>query len=325
MWWNINKTLSYNALFNFIIGNRGGGKTFGATDWSIRDFTKNDGEFIYVRRTETELEKCVPTFFQAIQKENKFPNTKFDVKGNFIINDKVAGYPIALSKSRQYKSVSFPNVTKIIFDEFQTEGHYLKNEVEIALDLYESVDRGHDRVRFFFLSNAITQTNPYFTYFHLTVPYCGTINCKNDVLVEFVSDSDFIEHKKNTRFGKIIKDTPYGEYNIENKFRYDTNNFVSKKSETAKYLFTFVYKAGNYGVWIDYKKGLMFVNEQVDPYCKIILCLTLDDHTPNTMLLKSKSKDPYLSMLIEQYGLGNVRFGNINVKNNVMDLISQTY
>lgn len=325
MFWDINRTLSYNALFNFIVGNRGGGKTFGATDWAIRDFKKNNGEFIYVRRTDTELEKCVPNFFQAIQKEGLHNDVELSVKGNFLCDGKVIGYPIPLSTSRQFKSVSFPNVTKIIFDEFQTERQYLKNEVEIALDLYESVDRGHDRVKFFFLSNAISETNPYFTYFKLNVPYCGTISCKDDLLVEFVADSDFIEHKKQTRFGKIISNTPYGDYNIDNKFRNDSKNFIEKKSETSRYSFTFIYKNDTYGVWADYRKGTLYVTENVDPYCKIVLCLTIDDHTPNTMLLKSKTKDPYLAFLIEQYGLGNVRFGSQLIKNNVMEIISQTY
>lgn len=40
MYWNPNKTLSYNKLFNFIVGSRGGGKSFGAKDLCIRRFLK---------------------------------------------------------------------------------------------------------------------------------------------------------------------------------------------------------------------------------------------------------------------------------------------
>ena len=30
IFWDIGRTLTYNALFNFIVGNRGGGKSYGA-------------------------------------------------------------------------------------------------------------------------------------------------------------------------------------------------------------------------------------------------------------------------------------------------------
>ena len=33
MWYNYNKILSYNAMFNFIIGERGVGKTYGIKDY----------------------------------------------------------------------------------------------------------------------------------------------------------------------------------------------------------------------------------------------------------------------------------------------------
>lgn len=59
MFWNIKHTLSYRALFNYIIGNRGGGKTFGAKQYVIEQFLKNQKEFIYLRRYRTELQKLI--------------------------------------------------------------------------------------------------------------------------------------------------------------------------------------------------------------------------------------------------------------------------
>lgn len=68
---DLNRTLSYNALFTFIIGNRGGGKTYGFKQWAINDFIKNKKQFIYLRRYKTELID-VNKFFADIQHE--FPN-----------------------------------------------------------------------------------------------------------------------------------------------------------------------------------------------------------------------------------------------------------
>ena len=38
MWYDYSKVLSYNAMFNFIIGERGVGKTYGAKKYAINRF-----------------------------------------------------------------------------------------------------------------------------------------------------------------------------------------------------------------------------------------------------------------------------------------------
>ena len=70
MFWNIQKTLSYNALFNFIVGNRGGGKTYGAKEFVINRFLKHQEQFVYIRRYKKEFSK-IKTFFADI--EEAFP------------------------------------------------------------------------------------------------------------------------------------------------------------------------------------------------------------------------------------------------------------
>lgn len=62
------KTLTYNALFNFIIGNRGSGKTYWAKRWAINDFIKKGEQFIYLRRYKTEL-RTIKNFFADISEE----------------------------------------------------------------------------------------------------------------------------------------------------------------------------------------------------------------------------------------------------------------
>ena len=110
------KTLTYNALFNFIIGNRGSGKTYWAKRWAINDFIKKGEQFIYLRRYKTEL-RTIKNFFADISEE--FPGVDFTVKGNdLLIDGEKAGEAMALSTSKIMKSNSYPKVTKIIFDEF---------------------------------------------------------------------------------------------------------------------------------------------------------------------------------------------------------------
>jgi len=48
--WNARQTLTHNVLFNVIVGNRGGGKTYGAKEWAIDNFIKTGEQFGYIRR-----------------------------------------------------------------------------------------------------------------------------------------------------------------------------------------------------------------------------------------------------------------------------------
>lgn len=81
IWWDCKKTLSYNCLFNFIVGARGVGKTFGSLKYAIEKFKKSPvddrDQFMYVRRFNTELKKLTEQrggrIFKAIMKEKNFP------------------------------------------------------------------------------------------------------------------------------------------------------------------------------------------------------------------------------------------------------------
>ena len=321
MWYDIRKTLSYNCLFNFIIGNRGGGKTYGFKHYAIRDFLRSGNEFVYVRRYKEEL-KDIKNFFDDVSKE--FPNHTFAVKGsNFFIDDKKAGYAIVLSTAKIKKSVSYPNVNKICFDEFILDKgvyHYLPDEVVNFLELYETIARMRD-VRVFFLSNALTQTNPYFLYFDISLPYQSTIKRDGEILIQLVEDADYIEAKSNTRFGKMIKGTSYGNYAIENSFLRDTPVFIEKRSQKSNYFFTFVYAAAEIGVWIDYNEGLIYVSNVVDKMCKAVYVVKTEDHRPNTLLLKSKNQSQLIKTFVENYKMGNVRYEDINLKNITTQII----
>ena len=191
MYWDINNSLSYNRLFNFIVGARGVGKTYGAKRWAINDFLKNGNQFVYVRRYKEEFKK-IPKFFADIQDEFSKHELKV-VPPNFVIDGKVAGTYIALSTSKIEKSTPYPSVTKIIFDEFILDKgfhHYLPDEVTNFLELYSTVARSRD-VKVYFLSNALSITNPYFLYFDLKLPYGKSISTKDDILLECVQDSKY--------------------------------------------------------------------------------------------------------------------------------------
>ena len=175
IFWNPDKVVSYGCLMNFILGERGVGKSFSMTKFVIDDFLRHENEFVYLRRYKTELDTSVPKFFDAIVNENVY-GEDFELKvkksknmSEFYIDGRRAGYAVALSTANVLKSTSFAKVKNIVFDEFIIDKgayHYLPNEVEKMLDIIETIGRLRD-VRVFFLGNSITFSNPYFNYFDI--------------------------------------------------------------------------------------------------------------------------------------------------------------
>ena len=122
IFYNYDRVISYNAFLNFLIGERGVGKTFGASEFVTRQFIKKGHEFVYMKRYKTDLEKGKKKFFKSLIDEGKFENHKLEVKGNnFLIDEKIGGYSMTLSTAHQIKSTNFPKVKYIIFDEFLIE------------------------------------------------------------------------------------------------------------------------------------------------------------------------------------------------------------
>lgn len=335
IYWDIKKPLSYNCLWNFILGMRGGGKTYGSLKYCIEQHLahKKKGEkweFVYVRRLKSELEKLTimrgGRLFNAVSQE--FPTHKLKAESNTLYCDKdVIGYSIPLSTASIMKSDAFPNVKVIIFDEFIIDNrgtyHYLKDEVTKFLDLYETIARGRD-VIVLFLSNAVTVTNPYFDYFHLNKPLNGDIQrfgkAKQILVQNFVSQ-DLSALKKESRFGKIISGTEYLDYAYENEWLLDNTDFVEHKTQRARYYLTLRYKDNWLGVWFDDVQWLYYISNDVDLQYGHVYSVTTDDHKPNIMLFKAGRKLSWLKNLQDAYNAGAVRYENIKLKNWFRDIM----
>lgn len=348
MFWDIGKTLTYNSLINVIVGNRGGGKTYGAKKRGIDNFIKRKEQFGYIRRYKDDLKEPMQQYFKDIAPA--YPEYEFMTKGmKFYIrlrpedpNEKwtdadIAGYGFTLSTASNKKSIAYPNITTLIFDEFLLDrGNimYLQDEPGKLLNLYETIARpgtGHPRVVLFMLANALSITNPYFLYWDLKMPKTPDKHGKyiwrhptRPIIVEDVRNEAFIDAKKNTEFGRLVDGTKYADYSINNEFLLDDETFIEKKSKNARYYFTFIYKDKKYGVWIDQALGRMWVSEDVDPSCIFVYTLTLKDHQPNTMFLKTQNHSMHFKNFVTNYKLSNVYFENMNVKNIAYEVLSMS-
>lgn len=348
IFWNVKRTLTHNTLINVIVGNRGGGKSFGCKELAIDNFIKKKEQFGYIRRYKDDLKEPMIQFFKDI--EYKYPDYEFKSDSKYFYcrlkpaNEKekwtekdICGYGFTLSTANNKKSISYPNITLLIYDEFLIDKgnqRYLTNEPVALLNLYETIARpgtDHPRVILFMLANALSITNPYFLYWDLKMPTKKDKNNKwiwkhptRPILVEDVRNEDFIDKKKNTEFGKLIEGTSYSDYSIDNKFLLDDNTFVEKRTANSRYYFTFIYQEHTLSVWTDYKEGKMYVSKDIDPDYPLVYSTTMKDHKPNTMLLKNTSRNLHFKRFIENYKLGCVYFESINVKNLCYEVIKMT-
>lgn len=327
IFWDYRNTLSYNAMFNFIVGNRGGGKSYGVKEWCIEDFIKDGKQFVYVRRFSTEF-KNIKTYWSDIQ--DQYPKHKFYIKGrNFYIDDKIAGYGLSLTTASKEKSTAFPKVNKIIFDEFLIDKggfvRYLKDEVELFLNLVETVFRQRDG-RIIFLGNAISITNPYFAFFDIVMPTnTKKIYHKKGVLIQLVQDAGYIAMKKKTRMYQILEGTKFTKFAVDNEFLRDTGQFVIKSPQKLLYRCTIRSEGVHYGVWYAEEDGYLYVSQKFDLTNGLVYTTRVDEHTPNTILLKGSGKSVMIKDLIENYKMGLVRFDCVNTQNVVIDAVKNSF
>ena len=328
------RIISYNALLNLVIGERGCGKTFGFKCYAVKRFLNKNKQFAYIRRYDTDLEESVGRtndnkFFEQIRSE--FPNSEFKITKSkkvrrLYIDGKICGYALPLSSADSLKSSTYENVDTLIFDEFMLkEGssqHYLRNEPEIILDLIETIGRLRD-IRIFCLGNAISSTCPLMSYFDLTLPYNTDIKLfkEGTIAVEYIKNEKYREVKKASRFGKLIDGTKYGKYAIDNEFLSDSKSFIKKKDKNAKFYFILIVNGKQYGIWRDFKNQVIYVSNDIDPNCPIKFAIHEEDHNESTVYAKVRSNF-WFKQIISAYRYARLCFESQAIKNLFMQELS---
>jgi hypothetical protein len=360
-YYSLHDVLSRNAMWNFILGARGLGKTYAAADYVLKKWLNKRWEFIYLRRTEEEVKKAKISFWNDMAQ--RYPQYVFrnegmllqicldpyedsgeNIEHNFIdgktettqyrtlkkrLKWETCGYIIALSTAGALKSMPFPNVHTIIYDEiFPTAhgnvGQYLGSETELFQEFYSTVDRWQDRVRVLALSNATNVANIYFSTYGIKAEEqhkAIQLYAKGYIAVEIADYKGFSSKVKNTRFGQLIRDTEYGQYAIDNEFRNahsELMGVVDKRRDG--YNFTIITNMGTMRIWSH-------------PDADFNTCAIASDLTPahercrTTVPSKVSPDCPLLSIrdalskrLIQAYRGGTMRFESAEQQAIFMDL-----
>lgn len=340
--WNGQKTLSYNCLYNFIIGIRNAGKTFGGNALMLDRFLTGKGKTMYLRRYSTELDDLthgpMPSMFVKLNRFLKKHgiDAECTAKDDMLYcGDALMGYARALTTISNKKSNDFDNVSLIIMDEFIIENkatyHYLKNEVNVFNSVYKTIVRDIDRfVPVLFLSNAVSIANPYFDFYHLSRPFNNGDETDVDrqrfgngrhILVEDVHPRKLQEETRKTAWYEMNMGTDYADYAVNNTWLLDNTDFIAKKNKRCVYKMSLRYNGRWLGVWFDPLDWLYYISEDVDLTHPMKYSATTDDHKPNVLLFHGAQQMPFIKEIRDAYDRGCVRYESMRLKNDFRDII----
>lgn len=332
-YWNIKNYLPYQRCFNLINSERSIGKTYTTQGFFLDRAINNGEEFVYIVRTQDEKEHGVfsKAFEKVCMKEFKDYEFEFTRDDCYLLipdgtgkasQKECIGHCIALSEATKSKKMNFPNVKWLMFDEYIVDERgrsaYVGgwNEPELLLKIYHTIDREQDNVVCFLLANNITFYNPYHMHKAFAIPHTkkDEVWYNENVLFHWVSASlELKEQKAKCKFLKMIEDTDYGAYASQGEYINDNHQFIMDRTPKAYHSFNIEFEGDKFGIWIDHRAGVVFIDTKINPSCPLNYALTLQDHKENTLLTKAKTAHS-LSWLSTQFKLGNVRFTSMEVK-----------
>lgn len=182
-YYSLDRINKENAIYNVIFGERSNGKTYSVLVQGIKEFYKTGGQMAIVRRWEEDIKgRRASGIFRGINENNevskitkgeysgvayysgRFYLCNYDEKGKPLYNESdVLGYTFALSTGEHDKSVSFPKVTTIMFDEFLTKHSYLPDEFVLFMNTVSTIVRKRTDVKIYMLGNTVNRYAPYFS------------------------------------------------------------------------------------------------------------------------------------------------------------------
>ena len=275
---NIKQILDYDQPFNFVVGGRGTGKTYGA----LKTAYENDIRFILMRRTQAQCDLINKPEFNPFKVLNSDIGSNAMVKSISKYNskiieeteetEKIIGYTCALSTIANMRGFDASDVNLLIYDEFIPEKHErsIKNEGSAFLNAFETINRnrelkGNKPLQVICLANAFNIANPIFLELGL-VGRCEKlkksgqelfIDKERGVVLVLLQKSRISKQKSDTALYRISTGS-YSEMALSNDFIY--NNTDNIKSMALKE-FKLICTVGEISIYKHKSKRLFYVSE----------------------------------------------------------------
>lgn len=322
-WYSYNRLLSYNAMYYFIMSNRGNGKSYGAKKLIIDNHLKKGKQTCYVRRTKSELEKTKKTFWNDIKKE--YGDLELEIKGDIgYINGEEVVYFMALSIAGKLRSSSYPDVNLVIYDEYIIEtsrfNNYLPFEENLVWSLNETIIRDREDVRVLFIGNCVSFVNPLFTDLGIEPTPGKQFQKFNDnlVVLEHLNDVSFAEAKRKTKHARLMIQSKYGQYAIDNVMLEDTSDFISKGRGKGNWGYLSILKSQGFtvGVWCEHLTDTYYIDKDIKLNADIpkYTVLNKDTESGYKNLKLGREGDWRIKNLKKAYYNGKVYYSSQEVK-----------
>lgn len=266
--------LSKNALTSLVFSDRSDGKSFDCKLRALEDYEKDKSITIYMRRYKSEItDKLYNSFFDEVLKVEKyskyndwiFKGSKTGVQVKTSISGKwdwiIYFVPLSMSGKLKSQLSEVLRVKTIDFDEYiPLDGRYLKDEPNILMEFYKTIDRDRDIVQLLILGNKITPFNPMFDYFNIDLRIDKDkvrLYQENTVAVQIYSNAEHREKREQGRFRKMVKGTSYEDYDTGGVL--NALNIKIKQRTGFDYLCSFKTERGEGSIW--YNSGRMVISE----------------------------------------------------------------
>lgn len=171
----------------FILSGRNRGKSFTISTECLADAWYDNKCFAYVRRHdattyETEQYFADKNEFISDMTDGQadhitrykgklfFARIDMDDDGNFTtIRVKEAGNFFALSRQSSYKSLQYPNIYNLFYEEVMADETYLQAEPTKLLNLISTIKRNKEGFRAYLISNLVSPVSPYSTEWGINI------------------------------------------------------------------------------------------------------------------------------------------------------------
>lgn len=201
-WYNLKNIDKYPCAYRLIIGKRTNGKTYSVCNKGVNLWAETGKKFAYIRRyrddiTTANLQDLLnpqPIVDISDGKWNKF---LYRSRQFFAVNDENKKSPpicdtFALNTWERTKGPDRGEYSLILFDEFMTRDQYLKDEVNIFLNMLSSLIRARSGIPIYMIANTVSQFCPYLPDFNIDIQTLkkGSIKqTRDNVVIEYCNDT----------------------------------------------------------------------------------------------------------------------------------------
>ena len=242
---NIKGILDEGYPFNFLVGGRGTGKSYGA----LKVAKETGRKFMLMRRTQTEADLISKPEFSVFKPLNedlgwnvmvhhisKYNSAFYEPSPDDEKTGAEIGYTCALSTIANMRGFDASDIDLIIYDEFIPEKHVriMKNEAQAVWNAYETMNRNREikgcaPIQMLCLANSNDITNPIFEDLKLIRIADKMQKGNNDrwtddkrgIQLILLHRSPISRKKGNTVLYQLTEGTEFSNMALDNDFNVD--------------------------------------------------------------------------------------------------------